>query len=476
MRNGTWRKALALLLALMMSGCTAQPKAPAATEVAPAAAPAAREPDVRRQAQWIKDAVIYEVNVRQYTPEGTFEAFAEHLPTLKDMGINTLWLMPIHPISQTRRSGTLGSYYSVTDYREVNPEFGTAEDFRALVEQAHAMGFTVMLDWVANHTGWDCPWIREHPDWYNKDEKGNITDPAGMGWPDVADLNYDSEALRAEMIACMKYWVEEFDIDGFRCDYASGVPQSFWEAARRELDAVKPVVMLAEDNSMKSLLHYAFDCNYNWELYDVLTGVAKDTQGSYSIRGTMPFDYPEGSCRLNFLNNHDKNSWEKTILEAYGEEALPSMWALIYTIPGIPLVYTGDEIGLDHKIAFMERDPIDWDSSSLNYRPLLAELSAIRRGNPALYSGSFGGELTYPDPGLRTVFAFAREKDDCRIVCLFNLGSRENEVNVSKFFAPEDTCLLHGIGGQAPETEDTPVGITGKVMLQPWEFYIVSVN
>lgn len=190
------------------------------------------ETDIRYQPEWTKDAVIYEVNVRQYTEEGTFQAFSDHLQELRDMGITTLWFMPIHPISETKRSGVLGSYYSITDYCAVNPEFGTAEDFGALVEKAHDMDFHVMLDWVANHTGWDCAWITEHPDWYTLDEQGSIISPEGMGWPDVADLNYDNSEMRAEMIRCMKYWVEEYDIDGFRCDFAGGVPLDFWEEAR----------------------------------------------------------------------------------------------------------------------------------------------------------------------------------------------------------------------------------------------------
>ena len=166
---------------------------------------------------WTKDAVIYEVNIRQYTQEGTFDAFSEHLQEIKDMGINTLWFMPIHPISETNRSGKLGSYYSITDYREVNPEFGTKEDFKELVDQAHQMGFHVMMDWVANHTGWDCTWIEEHPDWYTQDQEGNVISPEGMGWPDVADLNYDNKDMRKEMIASMKYWVKEYEIGRASC-------------------------------------------------------------------------------------------------------------------------------------------------------------------------------------------------------------------------------------------------------------------
>lgn len=425
---------------------------------------------------WQKDAVIYEVNVRQYTKEGTFNAFSEHLQTLKDMGITTLWFMPIHPISETKRSGTLGSYYSITDYRAVNPEFGTPEDFKSLVDKAHDMGFTVMLDWVANHTGWDCAWIQDHPDWYTKGADGKITDPVGMGWPDVADLNYDNQELWAEMIACMKFWVEEYDIDGFRCDYANGVPTDFWEAAREELEAVKPLVMLAEDNTTPELLDKAFDMNYNWGLYDTLVGIAGDTTSAYYIKNYAHSRYPEGSYTLNFLDNHDKNAWEHTIMGAFGRETLPAMFSLIYTIPGTPLIYTGDEIGLDHNIAFMERDPIDWESSDVSYRELLAELAAIRSGNAALHSGSFGGEIEYLDAGKRSVLAFTRQVEGNRVICLFNLTKRESVVDVSGLFEGTETVLLHGQGAEVLEMEDYPVSrdaLDGEVTLQPWEFWIL---
>lgn len=430
----------------------------------------------RYQVEWAKDAVIYEVNVRQYTQEGTFAAFSEHLQTLKDMGINTLWFMPIHPISETKRSGTLGSYYSITDYRAVNPEFGTAEDFKTLVDKAHEMGFKVMLDWVANHTGWDCAWIEDHPDWYTQKD-GKIIDPAGMGWPDVADLNYDNYDMRAEMIACMKYWVEEFDIDGFRCDYANGVPQGFWEAARMELEKMKPMLMLAEDNTKESLLKYAFDMNYNWELYDTLVEIAGGGSSAYFIRQSFPYNYPEGSYRLNFLSNHDKNSWEHTIMGAFGKESLPCMWALIYTLPGTPLVYTGDEIGLDHNIAFMERDPVDWDSSDVDYRELLAELAAIRTGNPALHSGSYGGSISYTDIDRRAIMAFTRQVEGNTIHCLFNLTGEEITADVSRLFDESGTVLLHGQGADVLEMEDYPLsdaGLAGEITLQPWEFWIVQ--
>lgn len=466
----TRRIVCALMAAvLLLAGCGADAAPTETTQPIPT------EPAIRLQPEWTKDAVIYEVNVRQYTPEGTFNAFASHLQTLKDMGINCLWFMPIHPISETKRSGTLGSYYSITDYREVNPEFGTAEDFKALVDKAHEMGFTVMLDWVANHTGWDCPWIKDHPDWYTKNENGQITDPVGMGWPDVADLNYDNQELWAEMAACMKFWVEEYDIDGFRCDYAYGVPVEFWEYARKEIETVKPVFMLAEDNLAKELLEEAFDCNYNWELYDVLTAVAHDAKQARSIKLHIPDNYPDGSYRLNFLDNHDKNSWESTIMGAFGADTLPAMWSLIYTIPGMPLVYTGDEIGLDHNIAFMERDPIDWNSSDVDYRPLLAELSDIRSKNAALHSGNYGGDMEFIDLGNKNVFAFSRQVEGNTVICLFNLTKRETTVDLTALFDETETVVLCGQGAGVLNMEDHPVseeGLDGEVTLKPWEFWI----
>lgn len=432
---------------------------------------------LRYQPEWTRDAVIYEVNIRQYTEEGTFQAFSEHLQELKDMGINTLWFMPIHPISERKRSGTLGSYYSITDYRDTNPEFGTREDFKALVDKAHEMGFKVMMDWVANHTGWDCAWIEEHPEWYTQDTLGTIISPEGMGWPDVADLNYDSEELRTEMIDCMKYWVEEFDVDGFRCDFASGVPVDFWETARKELEQIKPLYMLAEDDKSQDLLNSAFDLNYNLKLYDTLLAVAKDRKQADKIRIYIPKDYPQGTYTMNFLDNHDKNSYERTIYDGFGEDTLPAMFSLIYMIPGTPMIYSGNEIAYNHQIEFMEKDTIDWNSSHLSYRELLAELGSIRSSNAALHNGNYGGEINYYDLGSGSAFAFYREKDGNVVKCLFNLSKRELTVDVTEMFDETETVLLHGQGAEILEMEDyaiTEDALDGEVTLQPWEFWIVT--
>lgn len=417
------------------------------------------------------DNVIYEVNVRQYTKEGTFDAFGEHLQELKDMGVTILWFMPVHPISLKNRSGKLGSYYSITDYREINPEFGTKEDFKELVDAAHDMGFKVMMDWVANHTGWDCEWIKAHPEWYTQDESGNIISPAGMGWPDVADLNYDNMDMRKEMISCMKYWVDEYDVDGFRCDYANGVPLEFWEAAREEIEKSKPVIMLAEDDKYKEYLEKAFDMNYNWGLYDLLIGIARGGKQPSSIKAYLPANYPEGTFKLNFLDNHDKNSYEHTILEGYGAEALPAMFSLIYTVPGIPLIYSGDEIAYDKNIEFMDRDPIAWNSSEYDFRDLLTGLAEIRSDNKALCAGS--ENMTYIDVQNKKIFAFEREIDGNKVVCVFNLS--KNEQSGNSVFDGTEKILASGNAGSYDLNDEYSASVeNGQMVLKPWEFVIMN--
>lgn len=293
-----------------------------------------------------------------------------------------------------------------------------------------------------------------------------------MGWPDVADLNFDNPDMRQEMIACMKYWVENFDIDGFRCDYASGVPVDFWEAARVELETVKPLLMLAEDQTSQSLLVSAFDFNYSLSLYDQMKLVAKGSKGANTLAYYLGSGYPEGAYTMNFLDNHDQNSYEITVPSAYGD-AVQSLFALIYTLPGTPLVYTSDEIGLDHQIAFMERDPVNWDGGTADYRPLLAELAGIKTGNTALDAGNYGGPIEMADVGSKSVFAFTRTKGDNTVTCVFNLSSQEREADLSAL--PGGTLLLHGSGADTLETEDrAQYSFGGTVTLAPWEFFIVT--
>ncbi|MGV8092297.1 MAG: alpha-amylase family glycosyl hydrolase [Mangrovibacterium sp.] len=412
--------------------------------------------------EWLKDAVLYEVNIRQYTPEGTLNAFAEHLPRLKDMGIDILWLMPVHPISEKNRKGTLGSYYSVKDYKGINPEFGTPDDFKNLVNQAHDLGMKVIMDWVANHTGWDHPWIEEHPDWYTHDSTGVIISP-NPDWSDIADLNFDVQPMRREMIRSMVYWLRESDIDGFRCDVAWGVPQDFWEEARASLDSVKPVYMLAEDEDHRELLEKAFDSNYAWKLHHLMNDVAQGKKTAADIR--TYFDsleaYPAGSFPMQFITNHDENSWAGTIKERMGD-AGDAFAVMSFTVPGIPLIYSGQEAGLNKRLRFFEKDTINW--SNLSKQDLYASLIQLKTENPALWNGAHGGSIQFLETGKPDqAIAFSREKNNNKVIVVMNLFSQPVVLDV-KF----------GVQQEMIEWFDKKrlVGEKVNIELQPWEYKV----
>ena len=292
--------------------------------------------------EWSKNAVIYEVNVRQYTPEGTFNAFAAHLPRLKELGVDILWFMPITPIGELNRKGSLGSYYSVKDYRDVNPEFGTMEDFKNLVAQAHEQGMYVILDWVANHTAWDNYLVEQHPEWYAKNDNGEMISP--FDWSDVVQLDYNQPGLRDYMADALKFWVTEANVDGFRCDVAEMVPTDFWNRARAELDQIKPVFMLAEAE-VPEHHEYAFDMSYGWEFHHIMNNIAKGTMNADNIQEYLTKEagrFPANAYRMQFITNHDENSWNGTVFERLGD-AVETMAVLSYTIPGMPLIYSGQE-------------------------------------------------------------------------------------------------------------------------------------
>lgn len=416
---------------------------------------------------WINDATIYEVNLRQYTEEGTFEAFREHLPRLKELGVEVLWFMPIHPISEVERKGELGSYYAVADYKAVNPEFGTMEEFKALVEECHDMGFKVILDWVANHTGWDNKWITEHPEWYTQ-VNGEITIPPGTNWTDVADLNYDNEDMRQEMIDALTFWVEEADIDGYRCDVAGSVPVDFWEEARVALDKVKPVFMLAEDGSDYTLLDNAFDANYNWYLLDSINKVAKGGRAS-SIRSDIRravVAYPEGTFPMNFVTNHDENSWNGTTEERLGDSR-DLMDALVFTAPGMPLIYSGQEAGLNKRLLFFDKDEIDW--SDLFKQDYYEQLIDLKKENEALWNGSAGGDLSFIDTTEKSVLAYIRTKGKNSVIFMGNFTSQKTVFELKSFdesgqyrnyFTDEEITLGEGVS----------------LELKPWGYYIFILD
>ena len=380
--------------------------------------------------EWTKNAVIYEVNIRQYTPEGTFKAFETHLPRLKELGVDILWIMPIQPISEKNRKGSLGSYYSVKDYKGINPEFGTLEDFKSLVNKAHEMGFKVIIDWVANHTGWDNQWITDHKEWYTQDSLGNVI-PPNPDWSDIADLNFESQPMRRAMIDAMDYWVKETNIDGFRCDVAWGVPQDFWEAVTASLDSIKPVYMLAEDEDHPALLEKAFESNYAWKLHHILNEVAQGKKTAADIQKYYTDSvnkYAAGAFPMQFITNHDENSWQGTEYERMGD-AVKTFATLTFTIEGIPLLYSGQEAGLNKRLLFFEKDTINW--SNLEMQKFYQKLVSLKHTNTALWNGTAGGPMVFAETSApEKVLAFSREKDKDLVLSVFNLSAEPIEVTV----------------------------------------------
>jgi 1,4-alpha-glucan branching enzyme len=381
--------------------------------------------------EYVRDGIIYEVNIRQYTPEGTFDAFQKHLPRLHELGVKVLWLMPIHPIGEVNRKGSLGSYYAVRDYYGINPEFGTKEDFQELVDKVHELGMYLIIDWVPNHTAWDNPLTEEKPDFYLKDLNGDFVPPVGTDWDDVIALDYSNPDLRQYMKEAMLYWVEEFDIDGYRCDVAGYVPTDFWREVRYELDQRKEVFMLAEWE--ERVMHQAFDMSYAWELEETMRKVVESDNGGaiiYNYLAKMYNVWSLDQIKMNHTTNHDKNSWEGTVFERFGKAA-ETFAVLTYLVEGMPLIYSGQEVGLSRPLAFFEKDSIAWGDHPFN--ALYARLGKLKADNPALWSGKWGGRLQLATTTEHeSVLAFRRQKDENEIVAFFNLTDQRIDFSVEK--------------------------------------------
>jgi glycosidase len=380
---------------------------------------------------WSRQAVIYQINIRQYSQAGTFKAVQADLPRLQKLGVDILWLMPVQPIGKLHRKGTLGSYYSISDYIAVNPEFGTLADAKAFVAEAQRLGFKVILDWVANHTAWDHPWATAHKDWFKLNAKGEVYpvtfnegQPSEEHWDDVIALNYQSEGLRAAMIDAMKFWVRETGLDGFRCDVASLVPVDFWVRARRELDAVKPMFMLAESDAIELHTSGAFDMTYSWDLADqVFKKIGKGEAGAPLLRtwlAKQPAGYPVHAYRMRFTSNHDFNSWHGTDAELYGD-AYPALAVLTFTLPGMPLIYNGQESRLTRRLAFFEKDPIAWKTYELG--EFYAGLVALKHKHPALAAGQYGAPVKLLDSPADVV-AFERRQGADVVTVAVNLSAQ----------------------------------------------------
>ena len=373
----------------------------------------------------LENAVIYEANIRQYSPEGTFAKFTEDIPKLKELGVKIIWVMPIYPISTTKSKGTLGSYYAISDYTKVNSEFGNLDDVKNLVNTAHKNGMYVILDWVANHTGWDHVWLKSHPEYYTKDEKGEITHTVGTDWTDVADLNYDNQEMRAEMLDDMKYWLKEANIDGFRCDVAGMVPLDFWENTVTELKKIKPVFMLAEAWE-PNLLENGFDMDYGWDTHHRMNAIAqgKETVKNWDERmAQIDTLYQKDDILMNFVTNHDENSWSGTVKERMGD-ASQVMLALSYSTPGMPLIYSGQEYDMNKRLRFFEKDTISKIKG--NVWPLLVKLGELKNNNKALNGGKNAAsykKINSSDD--KNILIFTREKDGDKITFMANLSNKE---------------------------------------------------
>ncbi|SFN39479.1 Glycosidase [Bizionia echini] len=430
----------------------------------------------------METAVIYEANIRQYSPEGTFDAFTKDIPQLKQLGVKVIWLMPVFPISETKRKATggenskfasdfpeeeqskyLGSYYAVSDFTKINPEFGTIEDFRELVAQAHENGIYVILDWVPNHTGWDHTWIKNHPDYYTQNEAGEIIHPKDTDWTDVADLNYDNQDMRKEMIADMEYWITNENIDGFRCDVAGSVPTDFWEQAIPELRKQKDIFMLAEAWEPELLKGNLFDMAYAWDGHHLLNSLAKQEKSLKDFKtyiDKVSNDYEANDILMNFVTNHDENSWNGTVKERMGK-ASEVMTALTYVLPGMPLIYSGQEYDLDHRLKFFEKD--SFPKNKGNTWKLLEQLGVLKQTNDAINGGKNPASFKILETSNVNILKIEREKNGKKLVFIANIS---DAVQTEK-----NTLVGTFLDYMADKTVDFKADET--IALQPWEYKIL---
>ncbi|WP_343345724.1 alpha-amylase family glycosyl hydrolase [Sphingomicrobium sp. XHP0239] len=425
----------------------------------------------RTHVDWSRDAVIYQINTRQFTAEGTFAAAEAELPRLAEMGVDILWLMPIHPIGTVERKGSLGSPYSVLDYKGVNPEFGDLDDFKNFVDAAHAQGMKVILDWVANHTAWDHPWVEEHPEWYQRTDDGGLISP--FGWTDIVVLDYTQQGVHDAMIDALSYWVREADVDGYRADVAGFLPKPFWTRASAELDAIKPVWMLAEYEDRD--LHEQFDATYFWEWEKHLQKLGRGEETADTIWGLYEdqgVEWPSGAQRMIFTSTHDENAWAGPARERLGP-ALENAIALTFLAKGIPLIYNGQEAGLNKRLEFFERDPIVWQDHP--HDTLFRDLIALRTQYTSLHNAPWGAPMTrVGNSDEERVFSFVRANEADAVMVLQNYSAEAVTVTLSDF-AEAGTWIEHY--DDTPEAlRPAPVSMgEGKELgLSPWSTRIFS--
>jgi glycosidase len=404
---------------------------------------------------------IYEVNIRQYTPEGNFKAFEKSLDRLKGMGVQTLWFMPINPISKVDRKGALGSYYAVSDYTKINPEYGTMDDWKGLVKHAHDMGFKVIIDWVPNHTGADHPWLKSHPDFYEKDSTGKAISP--FDWTDVRQLNFANKEMRDSMAAAMKFWVTETDIDGFRCDHVERFQSELWKQSIPELKKIKSILMLAEAEG-GWIYSVGFDMDYGWKLFHTTVDVAAGKKTALSIDSVMTSldtSSPKNALQLYFTSNHDENSWNKADYKTMPGASHAPFAVLIQTIKrSIPLIYSGQEEPFLDSISFFYKDTIQFNKYARAgfYKSLLN----LRKNNAALAANVSFKRINVGND--KALFCYVREASGKKVFVILNLSSKEQTIKITN-------TSLHGnpynlfMGNNEP-LSDKPWKI------QPWGYVV----
>ena len=414
---------------------------------------------------WSYDATIYEVNVRQYTPEGTFKAFEKQLPRLQKLGVKILWIMPINPIGIEARKGKLGSYYSVKDYKAINPEYGSLDDFKQLVKKAHDLGFKVIVDWVANHTSRDANWVKDHPEWYKKDSTGKIA--TQYDWTDVAKLDYKNQDMRAAMLDAMEYWIKEAGIDGYRCDVAGEVPTDFWNQTYAQLKTIKPDLFMLAEAEKPVLQDSAFDMTYSWALHSLMNSIA---QGKKKVSDIDKYRHKEDSLfkpndyRMLFTSNHDENSWNGTEFERM-KDAAKTFAAFTFVMPGMPLIYTGQEAGFNKRIRFFERDTVKFPVNE--FAPFYQQLVSLKKDNSALWNGEKGAKLVKITASLPEIYAFIRQNDTDKVLSIFNLSPKKQKVTL-------DAKVYAGTYASFPDNVSVKLGPKISYTLKPWEYKIFT--
>jgi glycosidase len=459
------RLSLVLALAAGLAGLASAQTA----RVDPAKQSARTVPD------WIRDGVVYEVFTRNFSPEGTFAGLEKRLPELGDLGVTVLWLMPIHPTGQLNKKGTIGSPYAVRDFRGVNPEYGTPEDFKRLVATAHAAGLRVIIDLVANHTAWDNVLIESNPDFYTKDAAGKII-PPNPDWTDVADLNYDNPALRTYLVDTLKAWMTEYGVDGFRCDVAGEVPTDFWESVRRELQAVKADVFLLAEANKPELLVEAFDADYAWPFQGALNDVISNGAPASRIRETWKAEkarFPRGSLHLYFSDNHD----EERAVARFGEKGALAAAALVFGLDGVPLLYNGQEVGDTTESgapALFEKLPIFWGIAQRRpeFPRFFRQVIALRKAHPALRRGAL---QWLPNSDEDRVLSFLRADDAEQVLVVVNLSSRpfEGTLTLPEGATPGFSEITPDLGKDAAAEPRAAEGLP-RLKLDAWGFRFFS--